>query len=87
MNIILNGFCCYFVLRFIVHFVYVVLNLLNKIVERVLSIHFASIKYNKKENTFSLPYCYFVKSLVYYQFSKLDFRIYWPENFKIRIFI
>ena len=21
------------------------------------------------------------------QFSKLDFRIYWPENFKIRIFV
>ena len=67
MKIILNEFGCYFVLRFIVHFV--------------------SIKYNKKENAFSLPYCYFVKSLVYYQFSKLDFRIYWPENFKIRIFI
>jgi hypothetical protein len=87
MKIILNEFGCYFVLRFIVHFVYVVLNPLNKIVERVLSIHFLSIKYNKKVNALSLPYCYFVKSLVYYQFSKLDFRIYWPENFKIRIFI
>ena len=68
MKIILNEFGCYFVLRFIVHIVYVVLNLLNKIVERVLSIHFVSIKYNKKRKCIFTPILLFCKivELVYY---------------------